>query len=90
MSDQCAKDGKIFLPEPGEKIEGGHDVTLRAYVPDMVIGNSKGAYVIDNSWGLDWGGTWNGRRGHAFLPKDFVLQGLASDAECPRLISVPL
>lgn len=83
MSAQCAADGIVHLPEPGERIVGGHDITLRGYRPDLVIDGTKGAYVFDQSWG-DWGAVVAGRKGHGYLPRAYVEQGLATDAESPR------
>lgn len=88
MGMQCAADGVVHLPEPGERIVGGHDICLRAYRPDMVIDGTQGAYVADNSWGLGWGAEVAGRRGHIILPKAYVERGLATDAESPRSMAL--
>lgn len=79
MSEQAAKDGKVHYPVSGEKVEGGHDIVLRGWDADMTIGGFRGAFKFDNSWGDGWG---DGGRG--YLPGQYVIDGYATDAECPR------
>ncbi len=73
--------GKIPFPTPGEKILGGHAVDAVGYDDKMKIKNSnkgaketKGAFLIRNSWGTGWGS-----EGYGWLPYEYVLEGLAID-----------
>ena len=75
-----AEDGKIPFPGPREKVLGGHAVMAVGYDDKMEIVNAstgratKGAVMIRNSWGRDWG-----NKGYGWLPYDYVLKGLAED-----------
>jgi C1A family cysteine protease len=78
---QAETTGKIPYPTPGEKILGGHAVTAVGYDDTMNIKNTnppvietKGAFLIRNSWGTEWGDS-----GYGWLPYDYVLNGLAID-----------
>ncbi len=68
--------GKIDIPypAPGEKVLGGHAVDAVGYDDNRVIGGHKGALLIRNSWGINWGD-----KGYGWLPYDYVLNGLAND-----------
>ncbi len=78
---QAAASGKIPFPTSGEKIVGGHAVVAVGYDDTMKIKNTnpkaeetKGALLIRNSWGTEWGSS-----GYGWLPYNYVLQGLAVD-----------
>jgi C1A family cysteine protease len=77
---QSSTSGKIPYPCPGEKVEGGHAVMAVGYDDKMPIKNeicdkeTKGALLIRNSWGTEWG-----EKGYGYLPYQFVLEGLAED-----------
>lgn len=78
---QAETTGKIPYPTPGEKILGGHAVMAVGYDDSMNIKNTnppvietKGAFLIRNSWGTEWGDS-----GYGWLPYDYVLNGLAID-----------
>lgn len=78
---QAEKTGKIPYPTPGEKIVGGHAIVAVGYDDSMKIKNTnigaketKGAFLIRNSWGTGWGSS-----GYGWLPYDYVLKGLAVD-----------
>jgi C1A family cysteine protease len=75
-----ANEGKIPFPCPGEKILGGHAIVAVGYNDTLKIKNdicgfeTKGALLIRNSWGTEWGDD-----GYGWLPYDYILQGLARD-----------
>jgi len=77
---QSASTGKIPYPCEGEKIDGGHAVMAVGYDDKMPIKNemcdkvTKGAIIIRNSWGVEWGDG-----GYGYLPYDYVTTGLAED-----------
>ncbi len=78
---QSGETGKIPFPAPGERILGGHAVVAVGYDDEMKIQNTntggketKGAFLIRNSWGTEWG-----EAGYGWLPYDYVLHGLADD-----------
>jgi C1A family cysteine protease len=72
--------GGIPYPCPGEKARWGHAIVAVGYDNDIKIKNlnckkeTKGALLIRNSWGTDWG-----NEGYGWLPYDYVLNGLALD-----------
>ncbi len=69
-----AQGGRIPFPGKGEKEIGGHAVLAVGYDNGMEIGESKGAFLIRNSWGEGWG-----EKGYGWLPYDYLLKGLAED-----------
>lgn len=78
---QASASGKIPFPAKGEKSIGGHAVVACGYDDSMKIKNTsagaaetKGALLIRNSWGTDWGD-----KGYGWLPYEYVLKGLAVD-----------
>lgn len=62
-SEQCAKDGIVSMPAPGEQPVGGHCVYLIGY------GQKQGYFTARNSWGVDWGD-----HGNFYLPEHYVEQ----------------
>lgn len=77
---QANSNGKIPYPSSKEKNLGGHAIMAVGYDDNMVIKNAinnsetKGALIIRNSWGTDWGDG-----GYGYLPYEYVLSGLAID-----------
>ncbi|HTJ97150.1 MAG TPA: C1 family peptidase [Rhodocyclaceae bacterium] len=69
-------DGKGLIPYPvkGDALEGGHAVLAVGYDDKKKIGTSKGALLIRNSWGKEWG-----EQGYGWLPYAYVEHGLADD-----------
>jgi len=73
-SIRSATGGKIPYPGKGDTVLGGHAVAAVGFDDEMKIGSSVGAFVIRNSWGVEWGD-----KGYGYLPYDYVLNGLALD-----------
>lgn len=59
-------DGVMPMPSPGEQILGGHAVLCHGY------DDSKGALLIQNSWGPDWGA-----KGQFWMPYSFYESDMA-------------
>lgn len=66
--------GEIPFPSKGDSLEGGHAVLAVGYDDHKNIGNQKGALLIRNSWGADWG-----ENGYGWLPYAYVENSLATD-----------
>jgi C1A family cysteine protease len=76
-----ADDGNIPFPDRREEVEGGHAVMAVGFDDKKEIVNcnnskikTKGAILIRNSWGTEWG-----EKGYGWLPYDYVLAGVADD-----------
>ncbi len=69
-------DGSSDIPFPsdGDEHKGGHAVVAVGYDNDHKIGKHKGALLIRNSWGTDWGD-----KGYGWLPYAYIEAGLALD-----------
>lgn len=66
--------GEIPFPAAGDAQEGGHAVLAVGYDDSKKIGKNKGALLIRNSWGIEWG-----EKGYGWLPYAYVEEGLADD-----------
>ena len=73
--------GGFCLPHPSERVQWGHAVAAVGYDDELKIQNlqypgieSKGALLIRNSWGRQWGDN-----GYGWIPYDYVLHNLAMD-----------
>ena len=66
--------GDIPFPKPNERVLGGHAIVAVGYDDKRQIGDQKGALLIRNSWGTDWG-----EQGYGWLPYAYVESGLAVD-----------
>ncbi|HEX5169360.1 MAG TPA: C1 family peptidase [Cyclobacteriaceae bacterium] len=78
--NQANVNGKIPYPSPGETVIGGHAVVAAGYDDQLLITNrnnnktTKGAFLIRNSWGTNWG-----NNGYGWLPYEYVLKSQAVD-----------
>ncbi len=76
----AAKTGQIPFPVKTDRREGGHAVAAVGYDDDLIIRHpfsdleTKGAVLIRNSWGREWG-----EGGYGWLPYEYVLHHLAID-----------
>jgi C1A family cysteine protease len=66
--------GEIPFPKKGDTVEGGHAIVAVGYDDAKAIGKTKGALLIRNSWGTNWG-----VQGYGWLPYAYVESGLAVD-----------
>jgi C1A family cysteine protease len=66
--------GDIPFPVQGDTLLGGHAIVTVGYDDEKKIGNQKGALLIRNSWGTNWG-----ENGYGWLPYAYVESGLADD-----------
>ena len=72
--------GGIPYPCPGEPADWGHAIAAVGYDDNKKIKNTKcnketkGALLIRNSWGINWGD-----QGYGWLPYDYILSGFALD-----------
>jgi C1A family cysteine protease len=66
--------GEIPFPQQGDTVAGGHAIVAVGYNDAKVIGKTKGALLIRNSWGTNWG-----VQGYGWLPYAYVESGLAVD-----------
>lgn len=78
---QAETTGNIPFPFSGDQPVGGHAVVAVGYDDSKKIKHTaanapthKGAFLIRNSWGTDWG-----EAGYGWLPYEYVIQGLAVD-----------
>lgn len=76
-----ADDGNIPFPDNNEEVEGGHAVMAVGFDDKKEIVNcnnpsikTKGAIMIRNSWGTEWGD-----KGYGWLPYEYILKGIADD-----------
>lgn len=80
ISQSRSNGGKIPMPAMNDNLEGSHAIVVAGYNDDLVIQNSatsqptKGAILIRNSWGEEWG-----EAGYGWLPYEYILKGLAID-----------
>jgi C1A family cysteine protease len=91
FDSQVGTTGEIPFPTPSESRIGGHAVVAVGYDDQKKIQNprvggqeTKGAFLIRNSWGTNWGcippnAPVGMTRGYGWLPYEYLEQGLASD-----------
>lgn len=78
---QTGSNGGMFpFPSDNDDLVGGHSVIIVGYdtnkqVPNKTGGNTTtGAFLIQNSWGTNWG-----YGGFGWLPFEYLLEDLADD-----------
>lgn len=78
-SAAVAHSGQAPMPQPGESVVGGHAVCAVGY------DDSKQAFIVRNSWGVDWG-----MNGYFTLPYQYLLESnLSDDFWTIRLVQAP-
>ena len=76
-SQEVAKSGNASMPQPGEKLIGGHAVLAVGY------DDTSQRFIIRNSWGTTWG-----IQGYFTLPYPYLMDSnLADDFWTIRLVS---
>lgn len=78
---QAEDTGNIPFPAMTDRSQGGHAVLAVGYDDSKIIQHNKpgaaatkGAILIQNSWGTNWG-----EGGFGWLPYEYILRGLAVD-----------
>jgi C1A family cysteine protease len=66
--------GKVAFPAPNSQSRGGHAICAVGYDDNLMIGADKGALLIRNSWGTNWG-----LGGYGWLSYKYVTAGLTAD-----------
>ena len=65
---------EIYFPVPRDDCRDGHAILVVGYADDRWIRSEKGALLVQNSWGTQWGEV-----GFGWLPYAFVQDRLAVD-----------
>lgn len=60
-AENVTKTGVVKIPEPNEKVVGGHAMVIVGYDDHF------GHFIVRNSWGESWG-----FKGHCFIPQDYL------------------
>lgn len=61
FSGDVAKTGNMVMPQPGDKVRGGHAVTAVGY------DDFKQCFIVRNSWGEGWGD-----KGYFYMPYAYI------------------
>jgi C1A family cysteine protease len=69
-----SEDADIPLPTKFVSVRGGQAVVAVGYDDGRRIRSTKGALVVRNSWGSEWG-----EGGYGWLPYAYIEEGLAKD-----------
>jgi C1A family cysteine protease len=74
VHDSIGQDPDIDFPSTYDTATGGQAVMAVGYDDNHRYRSSKGALLVKNSWGKDWG-----EAGYGWLPYDYVRKQLAAD-----------
>lgn len=75
-SEQTRKTGVMVMPQPGDKVRGGHAVTAVGF------DDFKQVFIVRNSWGEGWGD-----KGYFYMPYEYITNpDLAHDFWCINFI----
>lgn len=74
VCDSISNDPGIAFPTRHDSVRGGHSVLAIGYDDSYRIRSTKGALLIQNSWGTAWGD-----KGYGWLPYAYVEEQLAVD-----------
>jgi C1A family cysteine protease len=74
VSTAVSRDGEIPFPTVFDRIRGGQAVLAPGYDDNCRIRSDRGALMVANSWGEQWG-----EDGYGWLPYSYVLEELAAD-----------
>jgi C1A family cysteine protease len=74
VTNALTADAEIPMPTAFEHIRGGHAVMAVGYDNQRRFRSYRGALLIRNSWGADWG-----EQGYGWLPYAYVREQLAVD-----------
>jgi C1A family cysteine protease len=74
VSTSMGNDPEIPFPRATDRIRGGLAVTAVGYDDKRRIGSDKGALLVRNSWGSNWG-----EQGYGWLPYAYIRERLATD-----------
>lgn len=66
-SDVVASNGMVPMPNPSERVVGGHAM--------LIVGSNDTHFIVRNSWGEGWGD-----KGYCYMPHEYVAnENLADD-----------
>lgn len=65
--ERIGLDGIMHLPRFSEKLLGGHAVLMVGFDDNIVIDGIKGAFIVRNSWGPNWGD-----KGYFYMPYSYA------------------
>jgi len=67
-SKEVAQTGKMPMPNPSERLLGGHAILVIGYDDDI------NCFIVRNSWGSKWGD-----KGHFYMPYDYLTNSSLSN-----------
>ena len=67
-SKEVAQTGKMSMPNPSEKLLGGHAILVMGYDDEL------GCFIVRNSWGSKWGD-----KGYFYMPYEYLTNSSLSN-----------